>query len=69
MIHPWGDSRPYNSYAAYFRQLFGSRVQKVAVNAGVKSVGCLWGFGGEEQVGCADYVIEKPTDLIKILAK
>ena len=34
MIHPWGDSRPYNSYAAYFRQLFGSRVQKVAVNAG-----------------------------------
>ena len=34
MIHPWGDNRPYNSYAAYFRQLFGSRVQKVAVNAG-----------------------------------
>ncbi|MBQ7856422.1 MAG: TIGR01212 family radical SAM protein [Alistipes sp.] len=34
MNYPWGDSRPYNSYATYFRQLFGSRVQKVAVNAG-----------------------------------
>lgn len=33
-MYPWGDSRPYNSYAAYFRKLFGSRVQKVAVNAG-----------------------------------
>ena len=33
-MHIWGDDRPYNSYAAYFRRLFGSRVQKVAVNAG-----------------------------------
>ena len=33
-MHVWGDNRPYNSYAAYFRRLFGSRVQKVAVNAG-----------------------------------
>lgn len=33
-MHIWGDNRPYNSYAAYFRRLFGSRVQKVAVNAG-----------------------------------
>lgn len=39
---------------------------KVAVNAGVKSVGCLWGFGGEEQVGCADYVISRPEELLKI---
>ena len=33
-IHPWGDSRPFNSYAGYFRRTFGGRVQKVAVNAG-----------------------------------
>ena len=33
-MYAWGDDRPYNSYAAYFRRLFGSRVQKVAVNAG-----------------------------------
>ena len=33
-MYIWGDDRPYNSYAAYFRRLFGSRVQKVAVNAG-----------------------------------
>jgi radical SAM protein (TIGR01212 family) len=33
-IYPWGDSRRFNSYARYFRELFGSRVQKVTVNAG-----------------------------------
>lgn len=33
-MYIWGDDRPYNSYAAYFKRLFGSRVQKVAVNAG-----------------------------------
>lgn len=33
-MYPWGDDRPYNSYSAYFRRLFGARVQKVAVNAG-----------------------------------
>ena len=33
-MHIWGDDRPYNSYAAYFKRLFGGRVQKVAVNAG-----------------------------------
>lgn len=33
-MYVWGDDRPYNSYAAYFRRLFGSRVQKVVVNAG-----------------------------------
>lgn len=34
MMHPWGDERPFNSYAGYFRRTFGERVQKVAVNAG-----------------------------------
>ena len=33
-IYPWGDTRPFNSYAGYFRRTFGGRVQKVAVNAG-----------------------------------
>ena len=34
MKHLWGDERPFNSYAGYFRRTFGERVQKVAVNAG-----------------------------------
>jgi radical SAM protein (TIGR01212 family) len=33
-IYPWGDSRRYNSYSRYFRELFGERIQKVAVNGG-----------------------------------
>lgn len=32
--YPWGDSRRYFSYAAYFRSLFGARVQKLSVDAG-----------------------------------
>lgn len=34
MIYPWGDERRFNSYAAYFRRMFGHRMQKVTVNAG-----------------------------------
>lgn len=33
-MYPWGDERRFYSYASYFRQLFGERVQKVAINAG-----------------------------------
>ncbi len=33
-MYVWGDSRRYNSYAGYFRRLFGSRVQKLSVDAG-----------------------------------
>ena len=33
-MYPWGDQRRFNSYAAYFRRLFGGRVQKLSVNAG-----------------------------------
>lgn len=33
-MYPWGDERRFNSYARYFRELFGERVQKVAINAG-----------------------------------
>lgn len=32
--YPWGDCRRFNSYSAYFRRLFGGRVQKVAIDAG-----------------------------------
>ncbi len=34
MIYPWGDERRFNSYAGYFRRLFGNRVQKLSVDAG-----------------------------------
>lgn len=40
----------------------------VAINAGVKSVGCVWGLGGYEQVKNADYVVETPLDILKTLA-
>lgn len=32
--YPWGDSRPFNSYSRYFRELFGGRVQKLSIDAG-----------------------------------
>lgn len=34
MIYPWGHDRRFNSYTEYFRQHFGGRVQKLAVDAG-----------------------------------
>ena len=34
MAYPWGDTRRFNSYAGYFRRLFGGRVQKLSVDAG-----------------------------------
>lgn len=34
MIYPWGDTRRFNSYAGYFRRMFGGRVQKLSVDAG-----------------------------------
>nr|MDE6778231.1 TIGR01212 family radical SAM protein [Alistipes sp.] len=33
-MFPWNDNRPYNSYSAYFRRMFGGRVQKLSVDAG-----------------------------------
>ena len=41
----------------------------VAKNAGVRSVGCLWGIGGEEQVGCADFPIRRPLDILDVVNK
>lgn len=33
-IFPWGNTRRFNSYAEYFKKLFGGRVQKISVDAG-----------------------------------
>jgi len=34
IIFPWGDNRRYNSYAGYFKRMFGGRVQKLTIDAG-----------------------------------
>ena len=34
MIYPWGDNRRFNSYSNYFTKQFGSRVQKISIDAG-----------------------------------
>ncbi|MGC9374907.1 MAG: TIGR01212 family radical SAM protein [Bacteroidales bacterium] len=33
-IFPWGHNRRFNAYSNYFKQTFGERVQKVAIDAG-----------------------------------
>jgi radical SAM protein (TIGR01212 family) len=33
-VFPWGNERRFNSYSSYFRQLYGSRVQKLSIDAG-----------------------------------
>lgn len=48
-IHPWGDSRPWNSYSRYFKSIFGERVQKVAINAGFT---CPNRDGSKSRGGC-----------------
>jgi radical SAM protein (TIGR01212 family) len=32
--YPWGHERRFNAYSNYFRKLYGSRVQKVSIDAG-----------------------------------
>jgi radical SAM protein (TIGR01212 family) len=34
MNYPWNHIQPYNSYAPYFKKIFGERVQKISVDAG-----------------------------------
>ncbi len=34
MNYPWGNHRRFNAYPEYMRKLFGSRIQKVAIDAG-----------------------------------
>lgn len=33
-IYPWGHSRRFNAYSNYFRRLYGSRIQKLSLDAG-----------------------------------
>lgn len=33
-MYPWGDKRRFNSYARYIKERFGSRVQKLSIDAG-----------------------------------
>lgn len=49
MPYPWGDERRFNSYAAYFKRTFGSRMQKVTINAGF---GCPNRDGSISWGGC-----------------
>ena len=34
MNYPWGHERRFNAYSNYFKKIFGSRVQKLSINAG-----------------------------------
>ena len=34
IVYPWGHHRRYNSYSEYFKRQFGTRVQKVTLDAG-----------------------------------
>ena len=33
-MYSWGNERRFNSYSGYFKQMFGGRIQKLAINAG-----------------------------------
>jgi uncharacterized protein len=33
-VYPWGHERRFNAYSNYFRNIYGSRVQKVSIDAG-----------------------------------
>jgi len=33
-IYPWQTTRPYNAYSNYFKKVFGSRIQKLSIDAG-----------------------------------
>jgi uncharacterized protein len=34
VLYPWGHNRRFNAYSNYFRSIYGSRVQKVSIDAG-----------------------------------
>lgn len=48
-MYPWGSGRRFNAYPDYFRRLFGGRVQKVAVDAGLT---CPNRDGSKSTGGC-----------------
>ena len=33
-MFPWGDNRRFNSYSSYMKKEFGSRIQKISIDAG-----------------------------------
>ena len=56
MTYPWGDSRRFNSYNRFLQQEFGTRVQKLTLDAGftcpnrdgtVGTGGCTYSILGE----------------------
>lgn len=49
IIYPWGHARPFNAYAAYFKRLFGERIQKTTIDAGFT---CPNRDGSKGTVGC-----------------
>lgn len=48
--YPWGHSRRFNSYAEYFRQRFGGRIQKLSIDAGFT---CPNRDGSKGRGGCS----------------
>ncbi|MGN0676922.1 MAG: HAD family hydrolase, partial [Ruminococcus sp.] len=42
---------------------------ETAKNAGIKSIGCLWGFRTESELenAGADYIVSKPSEIKKII--
>jgi len=48
--HTWGHSRPFNAASNYIRKVFGSRIQKVTINAGFT---CPNRDGTKATGGCA----------------
>ena len=42
---------------------------QTAKNAGIASIGCIWGFRGKEELiqAGADELAEKPEDLLKFM--
>ena len=44
---------------------------QTAKNAGIKSIGCAWGFRGRAELEAegADYIAEKPEDIVSVILK
>lgn len=34
ILYPWGHNRPFNAYSNHFKKIFGTRLQKLSVDAG-----------------------------------
>ncbi len=48
-IYPWGNSRRFNAYSNYFKNIYGSRLQKVSIDAGFT---CPNRDGSSGTLGC-----------------